>query len=107
MRRILAAWYQVPKDSLAKKRAPDELTAAHDSLPIGTRVQVTNPDNGRTVVVRITDRGIHNRGVKLDLSKEAAEQLGVVDKGVARLRMQVLPKEGSSPGEPQGVALEE
>lgn len=106
MRRIMAAWYRVPKDSLAKRRAPDELTAAHNTLPIGTRVQVTNPDNGKTVVVRITDRGIRDRRVKLDLCKEAAEELGVVEKGFAHLRMQVLPKDGSSPPESQGVAIE-
>jgi rare lipoprotein A len=70
-------------------------------------VQVTNPDNGKTVVVRITDRGIHNRPVKLDVCKEAAAELGVVETGFAHLRMQVLPKDGSSPADLQGVALEE
>ncbi len=69
----MAAWYKVPKNSLAKRRAPDELTAAHNKLPIGTRVLVTNPENGKSVTVRITDRGIHDRRVKLDLCKEAAE----------------------------------
>src|SRR4051794_39395295 len=107
MRRIMAAWYRVPDHSLAKRRAPDELTAAHNSLPLGTRVKVSNPENGRSVIVRITDRGIHDRRVKLDLCKEAADELGVVEKGFAHLRMQVLPKDGSAPGEPQGVALEE
>lgn len=92
-RRIMAAWYPVPPQSLAKRRAPDELTAAHNSLPLGTRVRVTNPDNGRTVVVRITDRGIHDRRVKLDVCKEAAEELGIVREGFADLKIQVLRDE--------------
>ncbi len=93
-RRITAAWYPVPPQSLAKRRAPDELTAAHNTLPLGTRVRVTNPDNGRTVTVRITDRGIRDRRVKLDVCKEAAEELGMVRDGFADLKMQVLPEDG-------------
>jgi rare lipoprotein A (peptidoglycan hydrolase) len=97
MRRIMAAWYRVPDNSLAKRRAaPHELTAAHNRLPIGTRVRVTNPENGRSVIVRITDRGIHDRRVKLDLCKEAADELGVAAKGLARVRMQVLRDEADS-----------
>ncbi len=95
-RRITAAWYPVPPQSLAKRRAPDELTAAHNSLPLGTRVQVTNPDNGRTVIVRITDRGIRDRRVKLDVCKEAAEELGMVSDGLADLKMEVLSAEGEA-----------
>jgi rare lipoprotein A len=105
MRRIKAAWYRVPQDSLAKRRAPDEYTAAHNSLPIGTRVRVTNPQNGRSVIVRITDRGIHDRRVKLDLCKEAAAELDVVEKGFAQLRMQVLPTDpNATPSESESIA---
>jgi rare lipoprotein A len=89
----MAAWYPVPPQSLAKRRAPDEFTAAHNSLPLGTRVRVTNPDNGRTLVVRITDRGIRDRRVKLDVCKEAAEELGIVREGFADLKMQVVVEE--------------
>jgi rare lipoprotein A len=107
MRRIMAAWYRVPKDSLAKRRAREnEFTAAHNTLPIGTRVLVTNPENGRTVTVRITDRGIHDRRVKLDLCKEAAEELGVIEKGFARVKMQVLNDHGA-PGETQMIAADD
>ncbi len=88
---VKAAWYDVPAFSLAKRRAGiEELTAAHNKLPIGTRVRVTDIKNGKSVIVRITDRGIHDRKVKLDLCKEAAEQLGMVSAGIVRVRMEVL-----------------
>lgn len=90
-REVFATWYDVPEDSLAKRRAgSEEFTAAHNRLPIGTLVRVTHLQNGKTVLVRITDRGIHSNKVQLDLCKEAAEQLEMVIKGLARVRMQVL-----------------
>lgn len=96
-RDVLASWYEVPEESLAKRRAgAEERTAAHDRLPIGTLVEVTNLENGKQVRVRITDRGLHSRKVKLDLCKEAAEELGIVSKGIARVRMQVVEEGGSS-----------
>jgi rare lipoprotein A len=88
---VLAAWYDVPDDSLAKRRADgEEFTAAHNRLPIGSLVEVTNLQNGKSVRVRITDRGIHDRRVKLDVCKDAAAQLGIIGKGLARVRMQVV-----------------
>ena len=66
---------------------PDELTAASKTLPIGSMVLVTNPANGKSVKVRINDRGPHVRGRSLDLSKRAAEELGITDQGVARLKV--------------------
>jgi rare lipoprotein A len=66
---------------------PDELTAASKTLPIGSMVLVTNPANGKSVKVRINDRGPHVRGRSLDLSKRAAEELGITDQGVARLKI--------------------
>lgn len=89
---VRATWYDVPVDSLAKRRAGDyPFTAAHNSLPLGTNVRVTHLANGRSVTVRITDRGITARGVKLDLCREAAEELRMVGQGVAKVRMNVLP----------------
>ena len=86
---VLAAWYDVPDESLAKRRAGgEEFTAAHNRLPIGTFVNVTNLQNNRTVRGRITDRGIHDRRVKLDLSSKPPA--GIVSKGLARVRMQVI-----------------
>ena len=90
----LAVWYQVPNNSLAKKRAgKDELTAAHNKLPIGTRVRVTHLGNGKNVVVRITDRGITKRGVLIDLCKEAAEKLDMLREGSSRVRLECVPEE--------------
>lgn len=91
-RKAKATWYDVPADSLAGRRAAsDEYTAAHDSLPLGALVRVTNLKNQTSVLVRITDRGIHNRNVQIDLCKEAAEALGMIRQGVARVRLEVLP----------------
>jgi rare lipoprotein A len=66
------------------------LTAAHRSLPFGTRVRVTNLANQRSVVVRINDRGPHTRGRLIDLSRAAAEKIGMIRSGTARVRVQGL-----------------
>ncbi len=67
-----------------------DLTAAHRTLPFGTRVRVTNLDNGTTVVVRITDRGPYAGNRILDLSMGAAQVLGLVNSGVAMIRLDIL-----------------
>ncbi|WP_082637615.1 septal ring lytic transglycosylase RlpA family protein [Bradyrhizobium retamae] len=69
---------------------PDALTAAHRSLPFGTSVRVTDPVSSRSVVVRIIDRGPWVRGRVLDLSLGAARTLGITDRGVAQVRVEVL-----------------
>jgi rare lipoprotein A len=66
------------------------LTAAHPSLPMGTQVRVTNLDTGRAVVVRINDRGPYHGGRILDLSAGAARVIGVMDSGVAPIRLEVM-----------------
>jgi rare lipoprotein A len=66
------------------------LTAAHPTLPFGTRVRVTNLENGREVEVRINDRGPFRKGRILDLSYAAAQELRMVEQGVARVRIVVL-----------------
>jgi rare lipoprotein A len=66
------------------------LTAAHRSLPFGTRVRVTDLATSKSVVVRITDRGPKVRGRVLDLSLSAARNLGITDRGLARVRAEVL-----------------
>ncbi|MBD0343288.1 MAG: septal ring lytic transglycosylase RlpA family protein [Coleofasciculus sp. Co-bin14] len=66
------------------------MTAAHRSLPFGTRVQVTNLDNGRSVVVRINDRGPFVGGRVIDLSAAAASLLGMMHSGTAPVQLQVL-----------------
>lgn len=66
------------------------LTAAHRSLPFGTRVRVTNMNNGRSVVVRINDRGPFIRGRVIDLSTAAASNIGMIHHGVVPVRVQVI-----------------
>ncbi len=69
---------------------PGTLTAAHRTLPFGTKVRVTNLWNGRSTVVRINDRGpFHGRRV-IDLAHGAANQLGLVASGIAQVRLEVL-----------------
>lgn len=68
------------------------LTAAHRTLPFGTRIRVTNLANGREVVVRINDRGpFGRRGRVLDLSEAAAKKLDMIRRGVALVQIEVLP----------------
>ena len=66
------------------------LTAAHRSLPFGTRVRVTNLWNGRSAVVRINDRGPFHGHRVIDLAHGAADELGVVSSGVAQVKLEVL-----------------
>ncbi len=67
-----------------------DLTAAHRTLPFGTRVLVTNLDNGQSVVVRINDRGPFHGNRVIDVSKGAASVLGLISSGVARVRLDVI-----------------
>jgi len=66
---------------------PNDLTAASRTLPLGSTVLVTNPSNGRSVKVRINDRGPYVRGRSIDLSKRAAEEIGLTEKGVGRVKI--------------------
>lgn len=68
-----------------------QLTAAHRTLPMGTRVRVTNTRNGRSIVVRINDRGPYgNRGRIIDLSEAAAQRLDMIDAGVVPVTVEIL-----------------
>ena len=67
------------------------LTAAHRTLPFGTRVRVTNLDNGRSVLLTITDRGPFRKGRVIDVSRRAARKLGFLRQGLARVRVEVVP----------------
>lgn len=69
---------------------PGTLTAAHRSLPFGTRVRVTNLNNGRSTVVRINDRGPFHGSRVIDLAHGAAQDLGVIASGVAQVKLEVL-----------------
>lgn len=69
---------------------PNALTAAHKTLPFGTRVLVTNKNNGRSVTVVINDRGPFIRGRIIDLSKAAALEIGMIGSGVAPVSVAIL-----------------
>jgi rare lipoprotein A len=71
----------------------NELTAAHRTLQMPSLVRVTNLENGRSVVVRVNDRGPFKHGRIMDVSRRAAELLGFANKGTARVRLDVLEKE--------------
>jgi rare lipoprotein A len=67
-----------------------ELTAAHPSLPFGTKLRVTNVSTGRSVMVRVNDRGPYVPGRVVDVSYAAADQLGMVKGGVAKVKLDVV-----------------
>lgn len=70
----------------------DSLTCAHKTHPFGTLLKVTNPSNGKEVVVRVTDRGPFKRGRIIDLSWGAAKELGMLSQGVAMVKVEVVEK---------------
>jgi rare lipoprotein A (peptidoglycan hydrolase) len=80
-----------PRTASGERFDARAMTAAHRTLPFGTRVRVTNLRNGRSVIVRINDRGPFIRTRVIDLSHAAAQQLRLVAHGVARVRLDVLP----------------
>ncbi|MEJ2883006.1 septal ring lytic transglycosylase RlpA family protein [Pedobacter sp. GR22-6] len=69
-----------------------KMTAAHLSLPFGTIVTVTNPENGRSVEVEVNDRGPHSKKYKIDLSEAAAKEIGIYGKGVAKVEISYQPE---------------
>jgi rare lipoprotein A len=73
-----------------------KLTAAHKTLPFGTKVKITNQQNGKTVKVKITDRGPHSRGRIVDLSLAAANRLDMVDAGTAPVKLKVVRRSKAS-----------
>ena len=87
----IASFYkQGSRTASGEKFNPRELTAAHPTLPFGTRVRVTNVNTGRSVTVRINDRGPFIRGRVIDVSHSAAESLGMVGQGVAKVKLDVV-----------------
>jgi rare lipoprotein A len=86
-----ASWYALHSRTASGERMnPGRLTAAHRSLRFGTKLRVTNSRNGRAVVVRINDRGPFIRGRILDLSRAAANSIGMTRSGTARVCYEVL-----------------
>jgi rare lipoprotein A len=87
-----ASWYGESQMTASGERFDKHaMTAAHRSLPLGTHVRVTNTRNGRSVVVRINDRGPYGgHGRIIDLSEAAAKQLDMIDAGVAPVTLEVV-----------------
>jgi len=69
---------------------PQELTAAHPSLPFGTRLRVTDVSTGRSVIVRVNDRGPFVHGRAVDVSYSAAASLGMIERGTAKVKLDVV-----------------
>ncbi|MGQ9798732.1 MAG: septal ring lytic transglycosylase RlpA family protein [Ignavibacterium sp.] len=93
-----ASWYgpgfHGRKTANGEKFDQMSYTAAHKSLRFGTLLKITNPKNGKSIVVRINDRGPYIEGRDLDLSKAAAHELGLMRKGIARLKVEELKING-------------
>ena len=89
----MASYYWEPQALASGGRFnPNGLTAAHKTLPFGTRVRVTHLGNGRSVEVKINDRGPYVAGRIIDLSKAAASVIGMTAQGVARVAVEILGK---------------
>lgn len=91
----IASWYgtvfQGRRTANGEIFDQNQMTACHKTLPFGSRVRVTNLRNGRSVVVRINDRGTLEPGRVIDLSNAAARQLHMVDAGLAPVALETLP----------------
>ncbi|MDA9503352.1 lipoprotein [Bradyrhizobium sp. CCBAU 11386] len=86
----VASFYSDTETASGERFDKNELTAAHPSLPFGTKLRVTDVSSGRFVTVRVNDRGPYVRGRVVDISPSAAEALGMVDKGLANVRLDVV-----------------
>ena len=98
-----ASWYDFSGERTAsgKTMDGDRLTAAHPTLPFGTKVKVRNMENGRTVIVQVNDRGPYAGDRIIDISKEAAAKLGMVEDGVTDVNVAPVPTDSvDDPGEP-------
>ncbi|WP_371740604.1 septal ring lytic transglycosylase RlpA family protein [Methyloligella sp. GL2] len=86
-----ASWYALhSRTASGEMMNPSAMTAAHRSLPFGTKVLVENLNNGRKVVVRINDRGPFVGGRIIDVSKAAASNLGMISSGTAQVRISTV-----------------
>ena len=92
----VASWYRAaPRPHLTASGDvydDNQLTAAHRTLPFGSQVRVTNLRNGRSVTVRINDRGPNIPGRLIDLSRAAAARVGIGHRGITRVRVAVLSR---------------
>jgi rare lipoprotein A len=98
----VASWYgpgfHGRKTASGERYDQNDLTAAHRKLPLGSEVKVTNLENGRSITVEINDRGPYAKGRVLDLSKAAARELGMVENGLAKVRIEATRRQLASAG---------
>ena len=89
----MASWYgyECSKTACGERYDPMSLTAAHRTLPFGTMVAVHSVATGRSVIVRINNRGPFRKGRVIDVSKRAAQELGMLKSGVAKVELAVVP----------------
>jgi rare lipoprotein A len=86
----IASFYKFDsKTASGEQFNPSELTAAHRTLPFGTRLRVTNLATGQSVTVRVNDRGPFISGRVVDVSRSAAEELGMIDRGITKVKLEV------------------
>jgi rare lipoprotein A len=99
-----ASWYglvlQGHHTASGERFNPTDLTAAHRTLPFGTLVRVVDLHTGHSVIVRINDRGVLLADRVIDLSSAAANELGILREGVAKVRLEILKKAPPAPAKP-------
>lgn len=97
-----ASWYGVrcnggTRTASGERLTNDAATAAHKTLPMGSKVRVTNLDNGKSEVVRINDRGPYTRGRVIDVTSGVAERLGFLSRGIVSVKVEVLKQSAQDP----------
>ena len=86
----IASWYRDHRTASGERFNVNALTAAHKKLPFGTKVRVVDLKTQKSIVVKINDRGPYIRGRVIDLTVGAARQLGMYDRGIAKVRVEIL-----------------
>jgi len=86
----MASWYKDRRTASGEPFKSQAMTAAHKKLPFGSSVRVVDLKTKKSIIVRINDRGPYVRGRVIDLTTGAARQLGIYDRGLARVRLEVL-----------------
>lgn len=84
------------KTASGEKYDKNEYTCAHKTFPFGTKLRITLLDNSKSVIVRVNDRGPFREGHVVDLSRRAAQQIGLIDKGIARVKVEVVKDENDA-----------
>jgi rare lipoprotein A len=106
----MASWYgsvlQGHHTASGERFDKAELTAAHRTLPFGTMVRVVDVNSGKSVIVRINDRGVLFSDRVIDLSSSAANELGILKAGVAKVRLEILKKIPPPPTSPTAASTE-